>query len=212
MRVRREPLAVDLLAVMQEPFIAKAPLRKSARINAGRRMALDIDEIAAVRVARRMPEMAKADVVKRGGRLKARDMAAKLRGFLVRPQNNRHRVPADGGADHVLDVAIARWALFTFRRDSVAVRRGQRLRHVSAIAACLIDQLFQQVVRACRPLKLEHRLERIKPFPRFNGIMIVQNAHKCPCRLFKWRWACVSTTAPSFKPCVSPSLCPCRLP
>ena len=92
-------------------MLAQAALEEGAGVDAGPGMSLDVHEVAAVIVRRGSPEMAKPDVVKRSGRLEAGDMAAELGRFLVGTQNNRNRVPANDGADAVLDGAIPARAL-----------------------------------------------------------------------------------------------------
>ena len=73
----------------------------------GERVALEIDEIAAVAVVGGAPEMDEAGVVERRRRLEAGDVAAELGGFLVGAHHHRHRVPADVAADGLLELAIA---------------------------------------------------------------------------------------------------------
>src|SRR5690242_20953062 len=111
MRIGGKALAARFLAEIQELLLGQAPFDEGARINARTRMPLDVDEVAAMRLRRRVPEMAKADVVERGRRLEARDVSAKLGRFLVGAQNDGNRVPADDGADAVLNIAIPVGAL-----------------------------------------------------------------------------------------------------
>ena len=108
MRIARQALAAGLLPEAEQLILAQSTFEKSARIDAGRTVALDEDQIAAVRFRRRMPEMAKADIVERGGRLKARNMTAELRTFLVGAENDGKSVPPDDGSQLVLDGAVAR--------------------------------------------------------------------------------------------------------
>ena len=49
MRIGRKSLALHLLAEVEQLLLAEAPFEKGARINAGRDMALKIDEVAAMR-------------------------------------------------------------------------------------------------------------------------------------------------------------------
>ena len=42
-----------------------------------------------------------------------------------------------------------------------------------ARTACLVDQLLEQKVRACRAFSIEHAFQRIQPFPRFLRVYIV---------------------------------------
>jgi hypothetical protein len=67
MRIRRQALAIDFLTEIDELLFGDAALEVCAGIDAGRRVALGEDQIAAVALARRMPEVIEADVVERGG-------------------------------------------------------------------------------------------------------------------------------------------------
>jgi hypothetical protein len=67
---------------------------------------LDKDQIAAVSISRRVPEMAEADIIEGRGRLEAGDVPAKLRAFLVGTQNDCECIPANKGAQLVLDRSI----------------------------------------------------------------------------------------------------------
>ena len=48
MRIRRQSLAIDLLAKVQQLLFADTAFDEGARIDARRRMALNIDDVAAV--------------------------------------------------------------------------------------------------------------------------------------------------------------------
>ena len=78
MRIGREAPTADLLAKGQKLLLAQPAFEEGAGVDARPGMALDIDKIAAVLVRRRVPEVTKADVIERRGRLKAGDMTAEL--------------------------------------------------------------------------------------------------------------------------------------
>ena len=125
-------------------------------------------------VRRRMPEMAEADIVERGSRLEARDMAAKLRAFLVGAQNDGKRVPPDDRAKLVLDGTIARQRRLLVRRNRVAIGRRQRLLNAEAAAARgvnhRIDDEFGPFIAAMAP----DCRQGIQPLPGFLRIQIVR--------------------------------------
>ena len=83
MRIGRDALAVDLLAEVVHLLVGEAAEHEGARVDAGRRVALDEHEVAAVLGRRRVPEVVEADVVERRRRGEARDVAADV-GVLVR--------------------------------------------------------------------------------------------------------------------------------
>ena len=65
--------------------------------------------------------MHEAGVVERRRRLKTRDMAAQFGGFLVRLDDDRRGVPANGVPDRLLDLAIAGMRRLVLRMDGVDV-------------------------------------------------------------------------------------------
>ena len=172
-RIGRHALAVDLAAEIVQLVLRQAPLEQRARIDAGRGMALEIDQVAAVALVRGVPEMILADAEQRADRGEARDVAAELVVVLVGAHHHRHRVPAAVRADALLDRRVARRALLEVRRDGVDVRGVGRVRQVGAGAARLVDQLLEQEVRALGALALDHRLERVEPLLRLERVGIV---------------------------------------
>ena len=108
MGIGRQTLSADLLAEVHQLIVAETALEIGAGVNAGRAMALEIDQVAAMRFVAGMPEMHEPGVVKGRRRLEARDVAAKLGGFLVRLDDHRRGVPADVAADVLLELAVAR--------------------------------------------------------------------------------------------------------
>src|SRR3712207_7936248 len=99
---------------------------------------------AAVVVGGGVPEVHEAGVVEGGGGLEAGDVAAELRALLVGAQHGGERVPADVGADAVLDGAVAGVALLALGRDGVEVGRRRRVGHRRAAAARAREQLVEE--------------------------------------------------------------------
>ena len=104
-RIRREPAAVDLLPEAAQVLLGQPSLEERARVDARRRVTLDVDEVAAVLLGAGAPEMVEADLVERLGRLVARDVAAELGRLGVRLQDDRDRVPADERRCEPLELA-----------------------------------------------------------------------------------------------------------
>ena len=130
-------------------------------------------------VCRRMPEMAEADVIECGRRLKARDVTAKLRAFLVGTQNDGKCVPPDDGAKLVLDRAIARQHRLLVRRDRVAIRRCQRLLYLKPTAARGVDHRTDDELGSFIAAVASDRRQGVEPFQGFRRIQImrVRNLH-----------------------------------
>ncbi|MDZ7653192.1 MAG: hypothetical protein U5L03_11920 [Burkholderiaceae bacterium] len=174
MRVGREALAVDLLAEVVQLLLADAALEEGARIDARRRVALDVEQVAAVVLAARVEEVVEADVVEGRRRGEARDVTAERGILAVGLDHHRHRVPAHEGAEPLLDLDVAGRALFLVGRDRVDVRRAGGKRRIDAGLACFLDQAIEQEVRTLRSLALEHGIERIEPFARLDRVGVAR--------------------------------------
>ena len=106
-RVRRDAFAAGLLAVAEQLRFGEAPFEEGAGVDAWRAVALDEEQVAAMRLVGGVPEVAEADVVQRRGRLEAGDVAAEFGAVFVGAQDDRHRVPADDRTQLVFDGAVA---------------------------------------------------------------------------------------------------------
>ena len=177
MRVARDALAVDLLAEVQQLLLGQAAFEEGARVHAGRGMALDVEQVAAVLGRLGVPEVVEAGAEHRRQRGEARDVAAEVaavrRVQAVRLDHHRHRVPAHVGAQPLLDLDVAGRALFLVGRDRVDVGGVGRERHVDAGLARLVDQLLEQEVGALAALRGDDRRQRVEPLPRFTGVGVV---------------------------------------
>ncbi len=178
MGIGAQALALHLLAEVQELLLAEPALEEAPRIDAGRAVALDVDEIAAMALVRGMPEMHEARLVERRRRLVARDVAAQLGGELVGPQHDRERVPADVAADMALDRPVARMRRLLIGRDGVEIGRVGRVGDRRTLAARLEHQLGQEIVRALAALEGQDRIQRVAPLARLYGVQVVEPVHR----------------------------------
>ena len=167
MRIGRQALAFDFAAEIVELLFRDAALEISARVDARRRMPLDVDQVAKKVIVGGAEKVVEADIVERGGGGEARDMAAELRRFLVGAHHHRHRVPTHQRPNLVLDLRIPRRALLLGQRNGVHVRRVGVIRNISAGAARPVHQFFEQEMRAVVAFVFEHRFQRFQPFPSF---------------------------------------------
>ena len=159
MRIGGQAAAVDFLAEAEQLLLGQPALDEGARVDAGRAVALDVDQVAAVLFGRRAPEVLEADVVQRRRRLEAGDVAAELGAFLVGAQHDRQRVPADQRADAVLDRAIAGMLGFPVRCDRVEVGRCRRIRALACPDGALGQQLVEQEGSAILALDFDDSIE-----------------------------------------------------
>ena len=178
MRIGREPLAADFLAEVEKLLLAEAPFEEGARVNARRAVALEVDEVAAVRLIGGMPEMHEAGVVERRRRLEARDMAAELGGFLVRLDDDRRGVPAHIAADVLLDLAVARMRRLRFGRDGVDVGGIGGERQLRALAPGRGDDRIEDLVDLVQSLESLDRIERVEPLVGLVGLIRHSVVHR----------------------------------
>ncbi len=176
MGIGGQALAAHFLAEMVELFLGEPSQHEGAGINARRRVALHVDQVAAVFFRRRVPEVIVADVIQCGGGSEGRDMAADV-GVLVGAQHHGQRVPTRIGTDAVLDCVIARRVFFLRRRNGVDVGGVGAEGQISARASRFVNQSFQQVMGAVGALLLQNGFQRIQPFLRFLGIVVGESVH-----------------------------------
>ena len=177
MRVTRQALAIDLLTEVIELVFAESPLQIGAPVKAWRRVPLEVHQITTVSFVGGMPEMVHSSANHGRQRGKRGDMPAKVtavgRIVLVSTNHHRHCIPANVGADALLKLHIPGAWHFEMRRDRIEIGRMRRKWDVGARTAGLLDQLFQQRVRALRALARDHSLQRIQPLPRFLRIRVI---------------------------------------
>ncbi len=103
-----DALAVDIAPEIQQLLFRQPALEKRARINAGCRVPLDVDQVAAEVRGRCAPEMIEADLHQGADRRITCDVAAEVTLAAIGAHNHRHRVPAHERTDPLLERRIAR--------------------------------------------------------------------------------------------------------
>src|SRR3546814_3812448 len=135
MRVGAHAGAVDFHAEVVELGFGDAAFHERTRIDARRAVALDVEQVAGVLVARRAPEMVEADVVKRGRQAEGGDVAAQVAGLAVGAHHHGHRVPADHRTDAPFHLLVAGRLGFLAGREGVDDFGGRLYRTVRPRAA-----------------------------------------------------------------------------
>jgi hypothetical protein len=135
-------------------------------------MALIINEVAPMRVGWRMPKMHESGIVKRGFRLKARDMPTEFRRCLVGTQHDRSCIPSDQRTNLVLDHPVARMNRLFVRRDGVDVSAVGGKRQLGAISPCRIDRTAQNEVGSIGSFECSNALDRFDPFPHLDCAIV----------------------------------------
>ena len=171
MRIGGQPLAADLLAEIDQLLVAETTLHVGAGVNARRAVALEIDQVAAMLLVAGMPEMHEAGVVERRRRLEARNVAAKLRGLLVRLDDDRGGVPAHVAADELLDLAVAGMGRLLFGRDGVDIGGVGGEGQLRALSPGGGDHRIEDFVDLANALERCDRIERVEPFVGLVGLV-----------------------------------------
>ncbi len=171
-RIGREPRAADLLAEHVELRLAHAALDEGARVDAGRRVPLEVDQVTAEVRGGRPPEVVEAHVVERGGRGEAGDVPAEVESLLARAQDHGGGVPPHERAQPVLDLVVAGGALLEVGRDRVQVCRPAAEGTEVPRPPRFFGELVQEKVRPFGALDGKNALERVDPFARLGWIGI----------------------------------------
>jgi hypothetical protein len=104
-------------------------------------------------------------------------VAAEFGRFLVGPQDDGDRIPADDRPNTMFDVAVPVGAFLALRRDRIHVGRIQRGGLGNAGAPCLLGQTLEQVGRTSTALVVENCAQRVDPFARLDGVKILHAFH-----------------------------------
>ena len=176
-RIGRNAIALAFLAVVEELLLGKPPFDERTRINPRRDVTLHVEQVAAMAVGGRMPEMLEAHVIEQRRGLEARDVAAQFGRLLVCAQDDRDRVPADRRADLVLELAVAGRFFLVLWRNRVAIRRGGEKRRHRAGFQGLVAQPAEQPAHPFGPLLLQDRPQRVDPLLGLGRVVIVGDAH-----------------------------------
>ena len=108
MRIGRQALAVDFLAEIVQLLLAQPAFEEGARIDAGRGVALDVDQVAAVLSADgACQKWLKPTSYRVAADAKLAIWPPSSEDVLVGAHHHRHRVPAHVGADAVFELVIA---------------------------------------------------------------------------------------------------------
>ena len=133
MRIGGQPTAgLQFAPEVLQFFLRDAAFEKRARVNAGRRVSLEVDDIAIALLGLGVQEMIESDFVERGGGGERRDVAADAFLNLVGADHHGQRVPAHQALDTPFHFLASREGGLGLRGNRVLVGRGRRKRKIQA--------------------------------------------------------------------------------
>ena len=152
--------------------LVDAPFEVRARVDTGRGVALEVNDVAAALVIAAAEEMIEAHFVQRRRRRVRRDVAADALFGLVRAHDHRRRVPADEALDAPLDIGAAGHQRLLVGGNRVDVGRVRRERELDAVLPGVNRQLAQQPRHFGGTAALQDIIKRVEPLARFDGIQL----------------------------------------
>ncbi len=178
MRIRRQAIAADLAAEVVEIVFGETALEERSGIDAGGRMALDVDGVARLAVVLAPEEVVEADLVEAGARRERGEMAADAVGVLVRLDHHDGGVPTDERPDAALDQLVTGKPRLALRRDRVDVWRAHRRREPHLQLASALEELAHEEPGPSLAVHLDDALEAVQPLLGLLGIDVGQLVHE----------------------------------
>src|SRR5690554_7743318 len=120
-----------------------------------------------------MKKVVEAYIIECGGRRKGGNVTAQIARALVSAHNHGHGVPTNQRTNPALHKEVTRHPSFLSSRNGVSERCSNGVRQLGSIPASALRQALQNVLNPIYTLVLYERLKCIKPFARFNGIIIL---------------------------------------
>ncbi len=163
------PLAFgnDLLPVVAQRCFIQPAFQEGARIDAGRRMGLEEDQIPALRGIGAAEEMLVANLEQVGRRGIARDVPAEFAMRLVGAHHHGERIPAQDGRQAPLHRQVAGIGWLRFHRHGVQVRRHLFWPPLQAVLPGMRQQRIQNgacaLLAVLRAPGRQHAVERVAP-------------------------------------------------
>ncbi len=170
MGVARQAPARDLLAEVVELVLGEPALDEGAGVDAGRGVALEVDEVAEAAVGLAAEEVVEADLVERGRAGVGGEVAADALGAVVGAAHHGRRVPADVGADAALDVFVAGEPGLLVLGDGVHVGGGDRGGEVDLLGPGALEELHEQEAGPGPSLGVDDGVEGVDPLRGLLGV------------------------------------------
>ena len=172
MRIRRQAaVRPQLVTEVAQVRFGEPAFEKRARVDARRRVALEVDDVGVAAGVLAAEEVIERDLVERRRRGVGRDVAADAVRLAIGAHDHRQRVPADQALDAALDLAVARIRHLLVGGDRVDVGRGRRERHADAGLRGR-GRAARRAAASTRPLSpcSQDVVERLEPLAGFDGL------------------------------------------
>ena len=147
------------------------PLDICARVDARRRVALEVDQVAALGMILPAKEVVEAHLIQRRRRGIGRNVPADPVAPHVGFDDHRHRVPTDDALDPPLQLDIARVGRLLLDRDRVDVGRLRGDRQPNPRSLRLNLQRLQQAADSLGPAAPRDIAQRVDPVVRFQPVI-----------------------------------------
>ena len=199
MRIGAEALAPDaFLTEVFELRLIEPTFEERPRVHSGGGVPLEVNHVAGVVGGAPVEEVIVGDFIQCGRRGIGRDVAADAAfhgsvfvgvpsGLLVRPQDHRHRVPADVALDLPLDLHVPRIARLVFGANRVDIRSSRHKGDHHSLVIRPLLQIHQQLLHLLRAEAMDDIIERLEPLLQLaridpqdspiNGRFYVVNRH-----------------------------------
>ncbi len=162
----------QFVAEVMELLLGQAAFKECAGIDAGRCMALKIDQVAGLVAVTAVEEMIEAHFEQGGQRGIGRDVAADAVIVLVLVGHHRHGVPAGQAFDAPLEGAIAGVGNLAIRGNGVDVVGGGADGNFHAVIAGAFHQLIEKEVDPVGSRFFSNLVESLEPFRSFSRVEI----------------------------------------
>ena len=173
MRIGREAGRIaQLVAEVAQVLFGEAALQECACVDAGRGVALEINQVAGLVAVAGAKEMMETHLEQRGERCVSGNVAADAGIIFVLAHHHRHGVPAREAFDAALHGAVAGIRHLVLGRDGVDVGRIEMDGQADARAARLLSEALQKKRSTVRPLLVQNLSQRFGPFGRFARVQV----------------------------------------
>ena len=160
-------------------LFVQAAFQERARVDAGRGVALKIDQVARLVAVFGVEEMIEPDFEQGGQRGIGGNVAADAGVVLVLAHHHGHGVPADQALDAALHGTIAGIRHFVLGADGVDVRRVELNRQFDAVDARPVNELLHQVGRPILSGLVDHLVQCFYPLSGFPWIEVHNPLVQC---------------------------------